>query len=72
MSRTAAPRRTAIPYRDALRWILSNDDTDWLDQGDTPAQFISVTACLVADIYSRTNEEVAADLLEMREKENPT
>lgn len=67
-----APRRTAIPYRDALRWMLLNDDTEWLDQGDSPSEFISVTACLVADIYGRTNDEAATDLLQMREKENLT
>lgn len=52
-------RRTAIPYKDALAWVIDNDDTEWLDENDP----ISVTACLVADIYGRTEEEVRADLL---------
>lgn len=52
-------RRTAIPYADAVRWMVLNDDTHWA-RDEEP--IISVTACLVADIYARTNEEVIADL----------
>ena len=54
--------RRAIPYADALLWIVQNDDIEWL-HGPQAGEFISVTACLIADIYGRTNEEVTADLL---------
>ncbi len=46
-------------YRDALEWLVNNDDTEWTGD-EEPC--ISVTAALVADIYDRTNEEVTADL----------
>jgi hypothetical protein len=60
-------RRTAIPYRYAILWIVVNDDTEWLDaDGESEARHPSVTACLVADIYGRTTEEVTADLLRAR------
>lgn len=52
-------RRTAIPYKAAIQWMVDNDDTYWA-KDDEP--IISVTACLIADIYGRTNEEVIADL----------
>lgn len=61
-------RRTALPYRDALRWILDNDDTEWLDPEEGVASSSSVTASLVADIYGRTDDEVRADLLRLRER----
>ncbi len=50
-------RSSPIGYRSALNWIIDNDDCDWLAE-----PIISVTACLVADIYNRTNEEVIAEL----------
>jgi len=52
-------RRIARPYKEALDWLVRNDYTEWLD---AEYGFISVTACLVADIYGRTDEEVTADL----------
>jgi hypothetical protein len=52
-------RRTAIPYAAAIQWMVDNDDTHWAKDDDP---IISVTACLVADIYGRTNEEVISDL----------
>ena len=52
-------RRSAIPYTQAVEWIVLNDDTDWLrDPNGVP----SVTGCLIADIYGRTTDEVTADL----------
>lgn len=52
----------AIPYKQALRWIIDNDDTDWLGSRQ---DFPSVTAHLVADIYDKDIEEVAKDLIKM-------
>lgn len=52
-------RRNAIPYREAIAWLLHNDDTEWIhDREPIP----SVTASLVADIYGRDTGQVVADL----------
>lgn len=45
-------------YREAIYWIAENDDTEWVRDGGPE----SVTAALVADIYRRSVDEVAADL----------
>jgi len=45
-------------YKTALRWIILNDDTIWLDDGGP----ISVTATLVADLFNKTDEQVTIDL----------
>ncbi len=58
-------RRAPLGYRAALRWMLDNDDTSFLDGDDDTC--ISVTGAIVADIYDRTNEEVIADLRKMRD-----
>lgn len=48
-------------YGTAIAWIVENDDTEWLDaEGDDLIP--SVTACLVANHFARTDEEVVADL----------
>ena len=46
-------------YRQAIRWIVLNDDTAWLEDGNGS---ISVTAALVADLFRKTDYEVTADL----------
>jgi hypothetical protein len=58
MTTKAMQPRTAIPYRQAISWLAFLDDTEFVENGDP----ISITACLVADIYRRTEEEVVADL----------
>jgi hypothetical protein len=58
-------RARPLSYTAALRWMILNDDTEWLNDDD-PA--ISVTAALVADIYDRTNDEVIRDLLKESRK----
>jgi hypothetical protein len=46
-------------YRDAIRWIAENDDTDWIEnEHGIP----SVTACLVADLFEKTEEAVTEDI----------
>lgn len=48
-------------YKEALDWLLNNDDTDWLDDEETGSP--SVSACLVADIYQGGDtEKVTRDL----------
>ena len=51
-------------YKQAIDWILNNDDTDWVNNNpDLP----SVTACLVADLFGKTDEQVL-DSLRKRKK----
>lgn len=57
---TRSKNRTAYPYREALRWIVRNDDTEWLDDPEAPQ---SITAAFVADCYARQDSELRRDLL---------
>jgi hypothetical protein len=59
-----------MPYRDAVRWVILNDDVHWLDGEDESP---SVTACYLADIYGRDTEETVADLrrAKARERRSP-
>lgn len=53
-------------YKEALDWLLRNDDIDWLDDrfGST-----SVATCLVADIYKDGDaDKVTRDLKKRMEK----
>ena len=46
-------------YREALRWIIFNDDTSWLtDEYGS----LSVTAALVADLFGVSDERIIKDL----------
>ncbi len=53
-------------YQSAIQWIAENDDTIWLD--DIPS-IPSVTACLVADIFQKTEEQVINDIRKYKEKQ---
>ena len=58
---TARGRALRPSYRRALRWIVENDDTEWLsDEGGDVT--LSVTAALVADLFGLTDEKVDKDL----------
>lgn len=46
-------------YADAISWIAWNDDTEWIAD-EEPS--MSVTACLVADMWGKTKDQVIADL----------
>lgn len=50
-------------YREALRWLLVNDDYEWLKGDD---QINSVTSALIADLFGKTDEEVRRDLLKLQ------
>ena len=52
------PRRTAS-YKNAVAWIVANDDTEWLNDQEP---IISVSAALVADLFGRDEPEIIADL----------
>lgn len=48
-----------LGYRASLRWLVLNDDTEFLDdECGAP----SVTLCLVADIFGVDTEKATADL----------
>ena len=69
-TRNDAPLTKHPSYRDAIRWIVDNDDCDWIsDPNGAP----SVPAVLVADLFGTTDERVTRDLrrawLAAREKE---
>ena len=51
--------RKSAKYENAIEWIASEDDTEWLNDEDPSP---SVTACLVADIFGTTIEQVTRDL----------
>ena len=53
-------------YRETLRWLIDNDDTTWLE--DAEHGIISVTACLVADIFDVDQDKVTADLKRVKER----
>jgi hypothetical protein len=44
--------------RAAIEWMVLNDDTQWVADGDP----FSVTAALVADLFGKTVAQVTADL----------
>src|SRR5687767_8100100 len=50
-------------YREAVRWIAENDDTQWLEEPDPEGgYFYSVTCAMVADLFDKDQKEVAADI----------
>jgi hypothetical protein len=61
MSAHGRPRRCAS-YARAIARIADNDDASWLKAGDEDEVIPSVTASLVADLFGRTDEEVARDI----------
>lgn len=55
-------------YKEAIFWIVANDDTEWLkDEELVP----SVTACLVQDLFGVTTEKVIADLRRETKRQRP-
>lgn len=52
-------------YRDAIDWIVWNDDTSWLTDAHGST---SVTAALVADLFGKDDATVARDLQRAVEK----
>lgn len=55
--------RTAISYRSALEWILTNNKTDWIFEENFQ---IPTNIFLVCAIYDRDIEEVKLDLIEVK------
>lgn len=52
-------------YKNAIGWIVLEDDTDWLDdEHGSP----SVTACMLADVWGKPIETVTNDIRRERER----
>lgn len=51
-------------YKQALQWIVDNDDTEWLrhEYGS-----LSVTAAFVADLFGVSDDRIKNDLLKKTE-----
>lgn len=60
--------RRVASYPAAIQWIVNEDDTEWLDD---PNGSPSVTACLVADLFGRTTDEVTKDLRKLVGEQGP-
>lgn len=59
------PRRAPKPYAVACAWIAANDNPG--EQTDNPESVQGyVTVALVADLYGRTQDEVARDVVRAR------
>lgn len=59
-------KNARMGYKEALDWIIQNDDTLWLLDEEPIA---SVTATLIADIFQSGNvDKVTADLLKRIER----
>lgn len=54
-------------YRAALQWLLDNDDCSWLDDSGFMER-MSISACLVADIYDKQQSKIPEDLRKLRRK----
>jgi hypothetical protein len=52
-------------YRRALRWIVENDYTEWLELDACEATIRSVAASLVADLFGHSDKKVEKDLRRM-------
>lgn len=65
----AAARRMRRPsYRDAIAWLVGNDDSDWAQHSDEDYRAgvggsnLAVTACLVADLFGVDHDRIRADV----------
>jgi hypothetical protein len=61
-------RRRVLGYNAALRWIIDNDDTEFLDDPEPISP--SVTAAFCADVFDRSTDEVIRDLQRLKSKES--
>jgi hypothetical protein len=57
-------------YREAVRWIAYNDDPGANDAQDPEVVVHYVSTLLVADLFGKEPEAVAADIVRLRQKES--
>ena len=53
-------------YREAIEWMVLNDDCSWLDD-DEP--IISVTAAMVRDLWNVSDHKLFADMRRRQQRE---
>lgn len=46
-------------YREAIRWMVDNDDTSWIDDEEP---IISVTAAMIADLFDVDHKKIIEDI----------
>jgi hypothetical protein len=52
-------------YKDALRWLVDNDDNSWIKDG----QPMNVTGALVCDLFDVEETEFRTDMIKTIEEE---
>jgi hypothetical protein len=57
-------------YRDAIDWIARYDSAGDNDALDPECAGALITACLVADVFGKTNEQVGQAIVARRKKLN--
>jgi hypothetical protein len=55
-------------YREAITWLALNDDCEWLT--DDNCNDLSVSACLVADLFGIKDDKVRSDLRRVLNRRN--
>lgn len=56
-------------YREAVEWIALNDDVHWLRDYES---IMSVTACMVRDLYGVEQDKLVKDLRRVLKRVYPT
>lgn len=56
--------RSTISYRDAIMWLVCNDDNSYIIDATSHYEFVplSVTASAIADIYGKEDHYVLRDI----------
>lgn len=49
-------------YKDAIEWIAGNDDCYWIGDRDAHGPIMSVTACMVRDLWNKPEVQVIKDI----------
>lgn len=57
------PAKVQPSYKVAIKWIIDNEDCEWLESSDPNP---SLTACLIADLFDKPVDQVIADLLKIK------
>ncbi|MBD3772085.1 MAG: hypothetical protein IE921_00715 [Rhodobacteraceae bacterium] len=53
-------------YPRAIAWLVWNDDCSWLDDNEAT---LSITACLVCDLFGKSARQLVADMRKFRAAE---
>lgn len=58
-------------YREAIEWIAGHDDCYWIGDRDAHGLIMSVTACMVRDLWNKPDAKVIQDIKEVPEEDLP-